>query len=77
MVWQAAGAVRIPVVGLGGIATGRDALEFIMAGAAAVQVGAASFADPRAMQTVAEELEAWLDRLGFQTVDEARGAARG
>ena len=46
MVWQAVGAVNIPVVGLGGIATGRDALEFIMAGAAAVQVGAANFANP-------------------------------
>ena len=46
MVWQAVGAVQIPVVGLGGIATGRDALEFIMAGAAAVQVGAANFANP-------------------------------
>lgn len=47
MVWQAVGAVNIPVVGLGGIATGKDALEFIMAGAAAVQVGAANFANPR------------------------------
>ena len=46
MVWQAVGAVNIPVVGLGGIATGRDALEFIMAGATAVQVGAANFANP-------------------------------
>ncbi len=45
MVWQAVGAVNIPVVGLGGIATGRDALEFIMAGATAVQVGAANFAN--------------------------------
>ena len=47
MVWQAVGAVNIPVVGLGGIATGRDALEFIMAGAAAVQVGAANLPTPR------------------------------
>ncbi len=46
MVWQAVGAVNIPVVGLGGIATGKDALEFIMAGATAVQVGAANFANP-------------------------------
>lgn len=76
MVWQAVGAVKIPVVGLGGIAGGRDALEFIMAGAGAVQVGAANFADPRAMQTVAEELNEWLDRLGFANVEEARGCAR-
>ena len=45
MVWQAVGAVNIPVIGLGGILTGRDALEFIMAGAAAVQVGTANFLD--------------------------------
>lgn len=76
MVWQAVGAVRIPVVGLGGIATGRDALEFLMAGAAAVQVGAASFADPRAMQTVAGELSALLDELGIPSADAARGCAR-
>lgn len=77
MVWQAVGAVKIPVVGLGGIATGRDALEFIMAGAAAVQVGAANFADPRAMQRIAGELGEWLDTLGFQNIGEARGCARG
>ena len=76
MVWQAVGAVNIPVVGLGGIATGRDALEFIMAGAQAVQVGAASFANPRAMQTVAEEMAEWMDRNGVKTLDEIRGCAR-
>ena len=77
MVWQAVGAVHIPVVGLGGIATGRDALEFIMAGAQAVQVGAANFANPRAMQTVAEEMAAWMDANGVHTLDEIRGCARG
>lgn len=76
MVWQAVGAVNIPVVGLGGIATGRDALEFIMAGAQAVQVGAASFANPRAMQTVAEEMAQWMDKNGVKTLDEIRGCAR-
>lgn len=76
MVWQAVGAVHIPVVGLGGIATGRDALEFVMAGAQAVQVGAASFANPRAMQTVAEEMAAWMDKNGVKTLDEIRGCAR-
>ena len=50
MVWQAVGAVQIPVVGLGGILTGRDALEFIMAGAAAVQVGTANFLDPESLR---------------------------
>ena len=76
MVWQAVGAVNIPVVGLGGIATGRDALEFIMAGAAAVQVGAANFANPRAMETIADEMAAWMDANGVKTLDEIRGCAR-
>ena len=76
MVWQAVGAVNIPVVGLGGIATGKDALEFIMAGATAVQVGAANFANPRAMETIAEEMAAWMDAHGVRTLDEIRGCAR-
>ena len=76
MVWQAVGAVSIPVVGLGGIATGRDALEFIMAGAAAVQVGAANFANPRAMSAVAEEMAAWMDAHGVKDLAEIRGCAR-
>ena len=76
MVWQAVGAVQIPVVGLGGIATGRDALEFIMAGAAAVQVGAANFANPRAMETIADEMAAWMDAHGVASLDEIRGCAR-
>ena len=76
MVWQAVGAVNIPVVGLGGIATGKDALEFIMAGATAVQVGAANFANPRAMETIAEEMAAWMDAHGVKTLDEIRGCAR-
>lgn len=76
MVWQAVGAVNIPVVGLGGIATGKDALEFIMAGAAAVQVGAANFANPRAMETIADEMSVWMDAHGVKTLDEIRGCAR-
>ena len=76
MVWQAVGTVNIPVVGLGGIATGKDALEFIMAGATAVQVGAANFANPRAMETIAEEMAAWMDAHGDKTLDEIRGCAR-
>ena len=66
----------LPVVGLGGIATGRDALEFIMAGAAAVQVGAANFANPRAMSAVAEEMAAWMDAHGVKDLAEIRGCAR-
>ena len=76
MVWQAVGAVNIPVIGLGGIATGMDAIEFIMAGAAAVQVGAASFADPAACSRVTEEMEIWMDSHGVKNLDEIRGCAR-
>ncbi len=61
MVWQAVGAVNIPVIGLGGILTGRDALEFIMAGAAAVQVGTANFLDPKACTRITAEIGEWMD----------------
>ena len=77
MVWQAVGAVEVPVIGLGGITTGLDALEFIMAGAAAVQVGTASFMDPRACGRITAEIGAWMDRHGVKTLDEIRGCARG
>ena len=75
MVYQVCRAVRVPVVGLGGIATGEDALAFIMAGAAAVQVGTASFANPRACEDVARGMAAWMDENGVKTLDEIRGAA--
>ena len=77
MVWQAVGAVNIPVVGLGGILTGRDALEFIMAGAALVQVGTANFMDPGACVRVTREIGEWMDAHGVATLDEIRGCARG
>ena len=76
MVYQAAHAVKIPVIGMGGIMNAEDALEFIMAGATAVQVGAANFANPRAMETIAEEMAAWMDAHGVKTLDEIRGCAR-
>jgi len=59
-VYQAAKAVKIPVIGLGGIATGEDAAEFMIAGASAVQVGTATFWDPRSPLRIAGELEAFL-----------------
>jgi dihydroorotate dehydrogenase (NAD+) catalytic subunit len=62
MVCQAARAVKIPVIGLGGIATGEDAAEFLIAGARAVQVGTASFWDPRSVLRIAEELAAFCQR---------------
>ena len=62
MVYEAARAVSIPICGLGGIATAEDAAEFLMAGATAVQIGTASYADPRAVQRIAESLERWCSR---------------
>ena len=76
MVWQAAGAVKIPVVGLGGVSTWRDAVEMLMAGAAAVQVGTATFTDPFAMRGIIEGLNAYLDKNGVARVSELTGAAR-
>jgi dihydroorotate dehydrogenase (NAD+) catalytic subunit len=67
LVCQAARAVKIPVIGLGGIATGTDAAEFLIAGASAVQVGTATFWDPRSPQRIAEELAAFLKREGIAT----------
>jgi dihydroorotate dehydrogenase (NAD+) catalytic subunit len=59
MVYEAARAVKIPILGLGGIVTPEDAVEFMLAGATAVQVGTASFADPRATERIARGMEAW------------------
>ena len=76
MVWQAVGAVNIPVIGLGGISTGKDALEFIMAGAAAVQVGTANFLDPRACTRIVNEMADWMQAHGVHSLEEIRGCAR-
>jgi dihydroorotate dehydrogenase (NAD+) catalytic subunit len=61
MVHDAAKAVRIPVVGMGGIVRAEDAVEFMMAGATAVQVGTASYADPRAVENIANGMRKWCD----------------
>ena len=76
MVYEVAGAVDIPVVGCGGITTASDALEFIMAGASAVQVGTASFANPRAPLDVLEGIELFMGKEGIQNIAELIGAAR-
>lgn len=73
MVYEAAQAVKIPILGLGGIANGRDAAEFLIAGAAAVQVGTASFIDPRAPLRVAQQLGRLLPKLGVSHVRELVG----
>jgi dihydroorotate dehydrogenase (NAD+) catalytic subunit len=76
MVYQAALAVKIPVIGLGGIATGEDAAEFMIAGASLVQVGTATFRDPAAPAKIARELETMLPTLGCEHVRELVGTLR-
>jgi dihydroorotate dehydrogenase (NAD+) catalytic subunit len=75
MVYQVAATVRIPVVGMGGIMTRDDALEFFFAGASAVQVGTAIFAQPRMLLRLIDELGDWLDRQGVTSLAEIVGAA--
>lgn len=74
MVWQVSRAVGIPVVGLGGIMNGRDAVEFLLAGASAIEIGTANFIDPAITVKVADEINAYLDRHGFKSVKEIVGA---
>jgi dihydroorotate dehydrogenase (NAD+) catalytic subunit len=73
MVWQVAKAVRIPVIGMGGIMTPNDALEFILAGASAVQIGTASFIDPQASIKILEGIENYLIEKGFSDIKEIIG----
>lgn len=73
MVWEAAKAVKIPVIGLGGITTPEDAVEFLLAGATAVQVGTASYADPRAVERIAHGLEHWCMRHHIEKVTDLTG----
>lgn len=75
MVWQVARAVGIPVIGLGGIMTAADAIEFIMAGATAVQIGTANFIDPTVTIKVRDGIDSWLDAHGCRSVAEIIGAA--
>ncbi len=74
MVYDVAKAVKIPVVGLGGISTAEDAIEFLMAGATAVEIGTANFVDPQVTIKVRDGLNEWLDRHGCHSVSEIIGA---
>ena len=76
MVWQVARRVSIPVIGLGGIMTARDALEFLIAGARAVQVGTAQFVQPCACEEVLSGIEAYLERHGIEDVNNVIGSLK-
>lgn len=73
MVHEVSQAVNIPIIGMGGIETAEDVIEFFYAGASAVAVGTANFIDPFVCPTIIEELPALLDELGFDRISECRG----
>lgn len=76
MVWQVANAVNIPVIGMGGVSSGRDAIEMMIAGASAVQVGAAIFTDPYAPVKIIDEMNEILDSKGIESVREIVGTVK-
>ena len=76
MVWQVAKAVDIPVIGLGGISTATDAIEFLMAGASAIEIGTANFLDPAVTVKVRDGIDRWLDAHGCKSVGEIVGTLK-
>lgn len=76
MVYQCANAVNIPIIGMGGIATGEDAIEFLMAGATAVSVGAMNFVNPYATQEVIDGIEAYMQKYGIEDIGEIIGCVK-
>ena len=76
MVYQVASRLEVPVIGMGGIMTGTDALEFLVAGAAAVEVGTASFVDPDAAARIVSEIESWCRAHGVAAVRDVVGTIR-
>lgn len=76
MVYEAANAVRLPIIGMGGIATAEDAVEMILAGASAVSVGTANFYNPAAAVEVAEGIEAYMRKYGFESVKDMTGCVK-
>ena len=74
MIWQVSQQVNIPIIGMGGIVSAEDVIEYFLAGASAVAVGTANFVDPYACPTIIDELESWLDKMGVDTITELIGA---
>ncbi|MBQ7954540.1 MAG: dihydroorotate dehydrogenase [Lachnospiraceae bacterium] len=76
MVYQAANAVNIPVIGMGGISNAEDAIEFILAGATAISVGAMNFVNPYVTEEIVTGIEAYMDRYGVKDIKELIGAVK-
>ena len=74
MVWQTFRAVKIPIIGLGGIMNAKDAIEFMLAGATAVQIGTANFIDPMTAFNVVEGIKSYLQRHGYNSVNQIIGS---
>jgi dihydroorotate dehydrogenase (NAD+) catalytic subunit len=73
LVWEAARVAKVPIIGIGGIMTGRDALEFILAGASAVEVGTANFVDPASAIKVLEGIVGYMTRHRIRSINELIG----
>ena len=76
MVWQVAKSVKVPIIGIGGIMNATDALEFILAGATAVQIGTANFLTPAASQEIARGMEQWLVENRVGNISELVGSLK-
>ena len=74
MVWQTAQAIKLPIIGMGGIATASDAIEFLLAGASAIEVGTYNFVDPTATMKIVDGIEDYMRRHGFSSVHDLVGA---
>ncbi len=74
MVWQVSNAVKVPIIGMGGVSSGKDAIEMMMAGARAVQVGGAIFTNPYAPIQIIDEMNQWLDNKGIKDINEIVGS---
>ena len=76
MVWQVSNAVKIPIIGMGGISTWQDAVEMMIAGASALQIGTVFFSDPYAPIKIAEGINEYLDKNGMKSVTELTGTIK-